>query len=206
MDGSVGDMTTQPTAERPTTSSTTTDPRPLYRSAQQWVIGLASAVRPDQLDRPTGCTEFDVRALLGHLVATVRRARVIGEGGDPLTVPLVVAGIEDDGWAQAYAAGAAGVWEVWNDDALLERPVTAPWGTIPGVVALWGYLNESLVHGFDLATATGQPPEADPDLVRPMLERAPDLIPAAVRGGHMPFAPVVAPAADAGPTERLANW
>src|SRR5918911_3090804 len=104
MDGRVGDMTTQPTAERPTTSSTTTDPRPLYRSAQQWVIGLASAVRPDQLDRPTGCTEFDVRALLGHLVATVRRARGIGEGGGPPPLPLVGTGNEDEGGAHAYAA------------------------------------------------------------------------------------------------------
>lgn len=198
-------MTTDATAERPT-SARSTDPRPLYRAAHQWVVGLVSAVPASSLELPTGCPDFDVRALLGHLVATVRRARAIGAGGDPFSVPRVVTGIADDAWAQAYAADAAAVWQVWHDDALLDRPVTAPWATVPGAVALEGYLNESLVHGFDLATATGQDPEADPELVRPALERAPQLIPAALRGGHMPFDPVVEPAPDAGLTERLANW
>jgi uncharacterized protein (TIGR03086 family) len=204
-------MTTSPTAQRSLQPSfprpsDSTDPRPLYRAAQQWVASLIAGVRTDQLDEPTGCPDFDVRALLGHLVTTVRRARVIGAGGNPLDVPLVVTGIADAGWAQAYAADAAAVWSVWDDDALLTRPVTAPWGTVPGGVSLWGYLNETLVHGYDLATATGQPAEADPGVVGPMLAYAPRLLPAGMRGGEVPFAPVVEPAADAGRTERLANW
>jgi uncharacterized protein (TIGR03086 family) len=98
------------------------------------------------------------------------------------------------------------VWTVWDDDARLTAPVTAPWGTVPGAVALWGYLNEALVHGFDLAVATGQPAEADPDVVRPVLAEVAEIIPAGFRGGPVPFAAVVEPADDAGLTERLANW
>jgi uncharacterized protein (TIGR03086 family) len=203
----VDGMTTSPTAQLPMPQSPdTADPRPLYRAAQQWARTLIAGVRAGQLDQPTGCPEFDVRALLGHLVATVRRARVIGAGGNPFDVPLVVTGVADADWADAYAASAAEVWAVWDDDTLLGTPVTAPWGTVPGVVVLWGYLNETLVHGHDLALATGQPAEADPAVAAPALARAPQLIPAEVRGGHMPFGPVVEPAADAGPTERLANW
>ena len=165
-----------------------------------------TGVRAEQLDLPTGCPEFDVRALLGHLVATVQRARVIGADGNPFDVPVVVTGVDDDGWADAYAAGAAQVWPVWDDDSRLTAPVTAPWGTVPSVVALWDYLNEALVHGFDLAVATGQPSEADPDVVRPVLAQIAQIIPAGFRGGPVPFAAVVEPADDAGPTERLANW
>jgi uncharacterized protein (TIGR03086 family) len=182
------------------------DPRPLYRRALAWVQGLAAGVRPDQLDRPTPCPEFDVRALLGHLVTTVHRARVIGEGGDPLAVPLVTTGVPDDGWAVAYADGTAKLWTVWGDDGMLDAPVTAPWGTIPGRAALCGYLNETLVHGWDLAVATGQPAEADVDLASAALALAARTLPAEPRGGHVPFAPAVEPSADAGPTERLANW
>jgi len=186
--------------------TTATDPRPLYRRALLWVTSLLSAVRPDKLDQPTGCEEFDVRALAGHLVATVHRARVIGEGGEPFSVPHVITGIPDNDWAQAYTEFARAMWAVWDDDAKLHATVAAPWGTIPGSAAIWGYLNETLVHGWDLATATGQDPEADPDVVGPLLSIAASIIPAEPRGGRVPFAAVVEPAPDAGPTERLANW
>ncbi len=182
------------------------DPRPLYRRGLTWVTSLLDGLRPDQLDRPTGCPDFDVRALSGHLLATVERAKVIGEGGAPFSVPHVITGIADTGWADAYAAAARTMWSVWDDDAKLTATVQAPWGTIPGSAALWGYLNETLVHGWDLASATGQDPEADPDLVTPVLAIAAQIIPAEPRGGQIPFAPVVQPAEPAGPTERLANW
>jgi uncharacterized protein (TIGR03086 family) len=197
--------TTEHSASRSATTPTD-DPRPAYRAAQRWVTGLLEGVRPDQFDDPTPCPDFDVRTLAGHLVATVERARAIGAGGRPEDVPFVITGIADDAAAATYATGAARVWEVWDDDALLTAPVTVPWGTVPGAEALWGYLNEALVHGHDLAVATGQPAEADPALVQPLLDRIAGILPGGFRGGPVPFAAVVEPAADAGPTERLANW
>lgn len=201
-----GCMTTTEHTELRSTTIPADDPRPLYRAAQRWVTGLIGGVRPDQFDSPTGCPDFDVRTLVGHLVATVERARVIGAGGKPDDVPFVVTGIADDAASEAYAAGAARVWEVWDDDTRLTAPVTVPWGTVPGAEALWGYLNEALVHGLDLAAATGQPTEADPAIGLPLLDRIADILPGGFRGGPVPFAAVVEPAADAGPTERLANW
>src|SRR5919107_3629074 len=82
-----------------------TDPRPLYRNALTWVHDLAAAVPAERLTAPTPCPDFDVRALLGHLVATVDRARVFGEGGDPNAEPRVVVGVADDGWTAALDAG-----------------------------------------------------------------------------------------------------
>jgi uncharacterized protein (TIGR03086 family) len=182
------------------------DPRPYYESALNWANGVVRGVDPAALDGPTPCSEYDVRTLLGHLVATVDRARAIGEGGDPRMMPTVVAGVLDDGWADALAATTDKMWAVWGDDALLDRPVTVPWGTVPGRAAMWGYVNEALVHGWDLAVATGQDAEADPDLAEAALAGAQAKIPADRRGGPIPFADVVEPASDAGPTERLANW
>lgn len=184
-----------------------TDPRPLYRDALAWVTALMGEVRPDQLTNPTPCDEFDVATLMGHLVATVDRARVIGEGGDPATVPLVATAVGVDGdWSAAYRAAGERMWAVWEDDALLAATVTAPWGRVPGHAAIWGYLNETLVHGWDLAAATGQPAEADPALAESALAVARRAIPESPRGGHVPFGAVVEPAEEAGPTERLANW
>ena len=81
-----------------------------------------------------------------------------------------------------------------------------PWGSVPGAGAIWGYLNETLVHGWDLAVATGQPSEADPDLAGAALAAAQRFIPAGPRGPEVPFGDAVSPAPDAGPTEQLANW
>jgi uncharacterized protein (TIGR03086 family) len=183
-----------------------TDPRTAYDRALTWANDLISRVEPTDLDRPTPCSEYEVRALLGHLVATVDRARRIGEGGDPRTMPTSVTGVPDDGWSAAFAAAVDKMTPVWADDALLDRPVTVPWGTVPGRAALWGYVNEALVHGWDLAVATGQDAEADADLAEAALAGAQAKIPADRRGGPIPFAEVVEPAPDAGPTKRLANW
>ncbi|RVW06643.1 TIGR03086 family metal-binding protein [Rhodococcus spongiicola] len=183
----------------------TPDPRPLYREALAWTTGLIAGVRRDQLAAPTPCPEFDVRTLLGHLVAGVERVRIIGEGGDPSTSPTVVTGISDDGYGAAYRSATDRVWPAWTDGRL-DADVTAPWGTVPGRVAIWVYSMETLVHGWDLATATGQPAETRPELAESVLAAVRHAIPPERRGEKMPFGPVITPSAHAGPTEKLANW
>jgi uncharacterized protein (TIGR03086 family) len=167
---------------------------------------LADGVPADRLADPTPCVEWDVRGMLGHLVATVDRVRVIGEGGDPQTTPRVVEGIADDGWTDALGAAEDKMAAVWADDAVLDELVTVPWGRVPGRAAVWGYIREALVHGWDLAVATGQSPEADPVTAEAALAETKLVMPAEPRGGPIPFAAPVAPRPGAGPTEQLANW
>ena len=183
-----------------------TDPRPLYRDALAWVRDLAAHVPAERLTDPTPCTEWDVRGLLGHLVATVDRARVVGEGGDPNVMPRVVDGVADDGWVDALTVAEDKAAAVWADDARLAALVTVPWGQVPGHAALFGYLRELLVHGWDLAVATDQEVEADTSTATAVLAETRRALPAAPRGGPIPFAAAVEPRHGAGPTERLANW
>ena len=84
--------------------------------------------------------------------------------------------------------------------------VTVPWGRVPGRAAVWGYVREALVHGWDLAVATGQDGEADPATAEAVLAVTQQVMPAEPRGGPIPFAAPVDPRPGAGPTERLANW
>lgn len=186
------------------TTTEITDPRPLYTDALRWVADLVA--RADRLDGPTPCTEYDVRALLGHIVATVDRARVAGEDGDVAAQPVVVIGVPDDGWPDALAGAVEKMQAVWADDTLLDRPTTVPWGRLPGRATIWGYLNEALVHGWDLAVATGQDAEADPVVAGAALAAVQRFLPAEMRGDEIPFNAVVSSIEGAGPTERLANW
>lgn len=186
--------------------STVTDPRPLYRDALAWVDMLFAQVRPEQMTDPTPCPQFDVRALLGHLVATVDRGRVIGSGGDPLSIPEFLTGVPDDAWRAELERAQAHYRKVWSDDDVLDRPVVAPWGTVPGRAAVLSNLNEALVHGWDLSAATGLQTEPDAALVEAAFAVARRTIPSARRGGRVPFGTVVESAPDASSLERLANW
>ncbi len=78
---------------------------------------------------------------------------------------------------------------------------------MPGDLALGMILWEYQVHGWDLATATGQPTEGDPELALFALAGAKRILPPDIRGADdVPFGPVVDVPADAAPYTQLAAW
>ncbi|MGD9987441.1 TIGR03086 family metal-binding protein [Pseudonocardia sp.] len=182
------------------------DPRPLYRDALGWVRGLVDAVPTARYGDPTPCPGFDVRTLVAHVTATVGRAQAVALGAPAVSRPSLIEGIPDTDLAATFARAVDDLAPLWSNDAMLDAPAQVPWGEVPGRGAVWGYLHEALVHGWDLAVATGQDAEADPALATATLAAVVRFLPAEPRGGIVPFGPVVEPAAGAGPTERLANW
>jgi uncharacterized protein (TIGR03086 family) len=195
---------TYPTA--PSTADPMTDPRPIHQRAMTQTEAIVAAVQPGQLTLPTPCPEYDVRALLSHIVGGLNRAAVIGEGGDALARPATAADVPDDGWPEAYRAAAQRARAAWADDAKLDAMVEVPWGKIPGRFALAGYIQEILTHGWDLAHATGQPAEGDPELALFALAGAKRVLPPETRGADIPFGPVVPVPPDAAPYAQLAAW
>lgn len=169
----------------------TPDPRDMYARALDQTQTIIEKIEPAQLDDPTPCADFDVRALLSHMVGGLNRAATIGEGGDGLAVSVRADGVPDDGWPDAFRRAGARVRAAWADDAKLDTPVRVPWGQVPGRGALTGYVQEVLTHGWDLAKATGQPTERDPELAFFALAGARRVLPPEPRGGDIPFAPVV---------------
>ena len=182
------------------------DPREMYSRAIAQTASLVAAVRPDQFDDPTPCTEYDVRALISHIVGGMNRTAHVGLGGAVDEVSTRVDGVADDGWPAVYAEAAARVEAAWADDAKLDAMVSVPWGKVPGRGALTGYVQEVLTHGWDLARATGQEPELDPEPALFALEFAHRFLAADNRGDEVPFGPVVPVPADAGPYSQLAGW
>ncbi|MEJ2867183.1 TIGR03086 family metal-binding protein [Actinomycetospora sp. OC33-EN08] len=185
------------------------DPRPLLTRALDQIGDLVAATGPDALARPTPCADWDVRALLDHLVGVHRRVAHVGAGGhfadvDPnLSVPV---GAHADEVARARAE----VDRVWGldgaDDSVLDRELTVPWGAMPGRFAAFGYVQELTVHAWDLAVATGRTEGLDPVLAEAVEETARRVLPAEPRGGPIPFGPPVATTDDAGPYARLVGW
>src|SRR5579863_2264195 len=167
-----------------------TGPREIHQQAMAQTGTVVAAVAPGQLTLPTPCPEYDVRALLSHIVGGLNRIAVVGEGGDGLAVSPRADGVPDDGWPAAYRAATARARAAWADDARLDALVEVPWGKVPGRIALSGYVQEILTHGWDLARATGEPTELDPDLATWVLAVAQRILPPEPRGGEIPFGSV----------------
>ncbi|MEU9477150.1 TIGR03086 family metal-binding protein [Streptomyces sp. NPDC048191] len=184
-----------------------TDPRPVYTRATEQAAALIRTVRPGQLTGPTPCSEFDVRALLSHMVGGTRRIAVVGEGGDGLAVRPVAEGVADEEWAEAYDEVRVRVLKAWEGDERMTAPVRVPWGEVPGHAALSGYVMEIVTHTWDLAEALGHPLELDPELAEFALGNARAVLPdSRPRDAGTPFDSRREPAEDAGPYEQLAAW
>lgn len=197
-----GGRRTEGSSMTTTDSAQQTDPRTVYFTAATWVSALLGGVRPEQLELPTPCDELDVRHLAGHLVSTVRRLIAIAELGSPDSVSP---------WSSVHDAGSFDALveqarAAWADDAALDAPVVVPWGAVPGRSAVWGYARELLLHGWDLAVATGQPADVEPALVEPVAEEFRAMLPPDARVPGVPFGAVVEPRPEAGALERLANF
>jgi len=190
----------------PNTTEPMTDPRPIHCRAMAQTEAIVAAIEPSQLGLPTPCAEYDVRALLSHIVGGLNRVAIVGEGGDALARPARADGVPDDGWPAAYQAASQRARQAWADDAKLDALVEVPWGKIPGRFAIAGYIQEILTHGWDLAKATGQPTERDPELAFFALAGAKRILPPEARGDDIPFGPVVPVPPDAAPYAQLAAW
>jgi uncharacterized protein (TIGR03086 family) len=185
-----------------------TDPRPLQARAVDNARGAVAAVRPEQMTLPTPCTEFDVRALLGHIVAVLHRLAAVGRGEDSAEVPFILEGIADDGWVAAFDAGAAEARAAWADDSLLDRDLRLPWATLPGSTVVSVYAQELVIHGWDLGVAIGAPTDWDAEIGEALLPLAHTILPADIRGEPIgnSFAAVVDVPEDADVYTRLAGW
>ena len=163
------------TSATDSTTNVRTDPRAVLDRAIATGGSVIEQVRADQLTAPTPCSEMDVRAMLGHLVAVLDRITALGQGDDPFAVTETPAA--DDDWSDAWTTSAQRAAAAWRDDAVLEQPMALPWIQGSGADVLASYFPELTVHTWDLATATGQQPDWDDTVVAAALA-ARDFLPA----------------------------
>lgn len=157
------------------------------------VVGIT----PDQLDRPTPCRDFTVRGVLEHMVGGATAFAAAYRGEPPtepdLSDPLAAFGPALEQLGVAVSAPGA-----------LDRTVSAPFGDLPGETFARFVVFDGLVHGWDMATATGQPYEPSDQLVAEVDAFARQVLDP-LRDGQT-FAEAVEPGPDATPIERLAAY
>lgn len=171
--------------------------------AAERMIGVLWSVDDRQLDLPTPCPDASVGDLIDHVGVF---ALVFCEAAHKSTGPRSEAPPKpsrsnlEDGWRERITADLHALAEAWQDPAAWEGFSRAGGIDLPADVVGLVALDELLVHGWDIARATGQPYDAATDEAT----AAGDWVRSfdAPRDGEL-FGPVVAVADDATPFEQL---
>lgn len=178
---------------------------PDFGAATELVAKLAAQVRDDQLDAPTPCEEYRVRHILGHLVgltAAFRDAARKALGPSTATDPGSTVPDVGDDWRTVLPVQLRELADAWRDPEAWEGMTQAGGVTFPASAAGRVALNEVVVHGWDLARATGQDYPADQASLESSFEL---LAPAAEADAESrgPFGPAVAVPDDASLLDRV---
>ncbi len=161
---------------------------------------VASGITPDDLDAPTACTNFTVRGVLGHMTTGAIQFAAAFRGNTPPEVATDIAEGPDVVARTAHAL--EGLMGAIRSPGALDHTVAAPFGDMPGDAFARFVVLDGLVHGWDLATATGQRYEPSDTLVAAVSAFAHQAIAPAMRDGDT-FANAVEPPVGATPIERL---
>jgi uncharacterized protein (TIGR03086 family) len=130
-------------------------------------LTVARQITPDRLTAATPCPEYDVRGLIGHLLqwgpmlVAAGHKRAAGPADDSSGAAWMAA-------FEAHTADLVAAWspaQAWQGEAPMGAPMPAP--LVGGLV-----LGEVIVHGWDLARATGQSAHWPEDAVRSAYEAA----------------------------------
>jgi uncharacterized protein (TIGR03086 family) len=136
--------------------------RPDHAATLRAVVDAATAVIHDiedeQLTNPTPCSEWDVRDLLNHLVATSRRFAIAadkGRVGDAEAEALAGDVLGSD-FHEAWAETGKQLLLAFERPEVLGKVLTLSSGDTPGDVAIDLAALEVGVHAADLARAIGR--------------------------------------------------
>jgi uncharacterized protein (TIGR03086 family) len=149
---------------------------------------IVSGVRDDQLTAPTPNSGRDVATLLAHvhgLAIAFRDAAYKIEGPTTSTAPDDDRSELPEGWRTEIPARLAELAEAWKAPEAWEGMSKAGGITMPGAITGLVANNELVLHGWDLAKATGQPYAVEPENLQAswqMVYDTPDA-PAAEREG-----------------------
>ena len=147
------------------------DPRHLFERAVDEFGRRVHGVKDERWSAPTPCTGWDVRTLVNHLVYELRWAvplfegQTIAEVGDRFDGDLL-----GHNPVAAWDAAARGALAAVITEDAMDQTVHLSFGDFPGSEYTRQLVADLLIHGWDLARATGQEEQLDPELVGAVAE------------------------------------
>jgi uncharacterized protein (TIGR03086 family) len=167
------------------------------------VSRLVSGVRDDQLADPTPCADTPVAGLLDHLVGLTLAFRRAAEKTPLPGAPRASADALPADWRERLPRQLDELVAAWQVPAAWEGVAEAGGAQLPAAAMGLVALNEVLVHGWDLAVATGQPYDVDGAGAEACLRFAVDFAAGSPEARAAMYAPVVPVPDDAPVLDRL---
>lgn len=142
-------------------------------------------VTPAQLQDPTPCASWNVAALINHMVGapsffvSALKGEAPAGGSDAAEGDFLAA--FDEATSQLSAS--------FQEEGVMQRTIKLPFGEMPGAAVMGLGAVDTFAHAWDLAKATGQSTDLNPELAAALLAQSRQAISANFRGPEgAPFA------------------
>jgi uncharacterized protein (TIGR03086 family) len=175
-------------------------PVPDLEPAARRIVDLLAGIPDAVLDAPTPCADTPVAGLLDHLMGLSEGLRASAAKEPDKGGPQAAAANLDPEWRTVLPKRLDALVAAWREPAAGEGMTSAGGVEMPATEIAAVTLDELVMHGWDLARATGQrcePDAADVAAILPFLEAF-----ASAEGVPGLFGPTVAVPADAPAFDR----
>ena len=136
------------------------NPLDQLREAHVVFLDVLRNVRPEQMSLPTPDDEWDVRALINHVVlGNTWAAENVKTGSAPRPSGDIIGEHEP---VEVYTASADAMMASFEEPGALSRMVKMPFGEMPAAGLAAFRFVDLIVHAWDLAKATGRTPTSLP--------------------------------------------
>ncbi|MCC7105611.1 MAG: TIGR03086 family protein [Chloroflexi bacterium] len=170
--------------------------------ALEQASAVVAALTQSDLDKPTPCTDWDVRGLLGHMIDVCTRFSSAASGQPPPT-PSQDGMRTAEQLAAAYLAASSAALSAFRTPGALERTLTLRIGEIPASQGVKLVTADQLIHTWDLSIAIGRSCALDAELAALSLELMRQILKPGFRGPGKGFAEEVPCPPDAPVQDRL---
>lgn len=162
---------------------------------------LVDRIDAGQLENATPCDGFSVHDVLDHIIVVGTSFAYLFKGETPpdMTAPAAYGRVP----AAELRAAMDDLLAAVQSDGAMARTLDTPLGQMDGETFARAVAVDGLIHGWDLAVATGQPYRPDPAVVAAVHEFARAALTDDVRSTGL-FGAATEPPADASPIEELA--
>ena len=123
------------------------------------------------MDQTTPCTDWDLRTLLNHTILWTSYSAERRAYGESVAEELMSKDFTaEPGYAQAYQAQIARAVQAWSDPEAWQRELGVMGSTTPAADVAAMLIAEMVLHGWDVARATGQDYHCDDEVAQAVLK------------------------------------
>jgi uncharacterized protein (TIGR03086 family) len=140
------------------------DPITRLDASVQQAQSVVDHITVDQYRRPTPCADWDVGAVINHMLQALVMFRESGEKGR-VDLETLSGDLRGDDAAEAIGRIGGEAVAAWSAPGKLDEVAHLPFGDFPAAMALQLPAMDMVVHSWDLAQATDAPAYWDAALV-----------------------------------------